>query len=210
MVILMKKATAARIQKYSAWSILSSLLQKLEETLNKIQTSSLTEVSSQCPMYGIIRCVQMIINSTDDYLKNPELYQEYSKKLIDVFLKYDEFLFPVLGGPAPEGFLPGLPDSSEENTQVVRSLAAQMLLVCSWRSMRDICLTLADMCVLFPLEGEVRNPKKTYITSTYILSYDQVSVIGDHMLYLMRNLMHRGVFEQIFLGFKTIAMRLWK
>jgi len=206
----MKKAKLHNVEKYSTWNILTSLLSTLEETYVLIQKTSLTEVSSQRPMYGIIRCIQMILNSTDDFCKKPEPYKVFIAKLLDLYLKFDEVLFPVLGAPAPEGFLPGLPDSSEENTLVIRSLAAQMLLVCSWRSMRDIGLTLADMCVLFPLEGEKQNSKKCSPCNGYILSFDQVSQIGEHLLYLMRNLMHRGVFEQIFLGFKTLSTRLWK
>lgn len=70
--------------------------------------------------------------------------------------------------------------------------------------MRDICLLFAEICGLLPLEGE-----KSTGNNQFILSFDQVSSIGYHMLYLMKNLVHRGVFEQVFVGFKTLASRLW-
>lgn len=74
--------------------------------------------------------------------------------------------------------------------------------------MRDICLLFADMCTLFPLEGE--KPTKNRTNKEYILSFAQVSLIGEHMLSLMKNLVHRGVFEQVFVGFKVLATRLWE
>jgi len=67
--------------------------------------------------------------------------------------------------------------------------------------MKDICLLLTEMCVVLPLEGEVEE---------FILSYDQVVSIGDHLLYLLKNLMHRGVFEQVYIGFRQLAQRLFK
>lgn len=92
-------------------------------------------------------------------------------------------------------------DNEELKSVVVRSLNAQKLLVCSWRSMRDACLLMTEICSLCPLEGE-----KDY----YILSFIQVEAIGNHLLFLLKNLMHRGVFEQVFVGFKQLATRLHK
>lgn len=202
LVLLMKKATNP---KYSALSLLRTLLAKLEETFSEIGRKSLTQVSCERPMYGLIRCVKMIINEMDgkDLKEKRSEYSEFFGKLIQLLLKYDEILFPLLGNAAPEGFLPDLdlPDSKEDNCHVVRSITAQMLLVCSWRSMRDICLLFADMCLLLPLQGEEEKS---------ILSFEQVLEIGNHMLFLLKNLMHRGVFEQVFVGFKVLATRLWK
>jgi hypothetical protein len=67
--------------------------------------------------------------------------------------------------------------------------------------MKDVSLLLAEMCTVLPLEGE---------TDEFILSFDQVVKIGDHLLYLLKNLMHRGVFEQTYIGFRLLAHRLYK
>lgn len=151
----------------------------------------------------------MLINAKDGgFSEAPQNCREYFEDLIQLLLKYDNVLFPILGNEAPEGFQ-GFFDSPDDNSQVVRSITAQMLLVCSWRSMRDICLLFADMCVFLPLEGEKANLKKDS-SSNFILSESQVSQIGDHMLFLLKNLVHRGVFEQVFVAFKTLATRLWK
>ena len=67
--------------------------------------------------------------------------------------------------------------------------------------MKDICLLLTEMCFVLPLEGEA---------DQFILTYDQVVQIGDHLLFLLKNLMHRGVFEQVYIGFRQLAHRLFK
>jgi len=95
----------------------------------------------------------------------------------------------------------GLPDSEPENSHVVRSMNAQRLLVCSWRSMRDICLLLSEVIGVVAVEGE---------SSENVMTFDQVKTIGDHLLFLLKNVMHRGVFEQVFTGFKQLAHRLFK
>lgn len=130
MVLLMKKTT---LPAYSPSNILNLLLDKLEKTYATIVATSLTEVSCERPMYGVIRCIRMVLDSTSNYKEEVAVYRTYFEKLIPLLLKFDEVLFPLLGNAAPEGFLPGLPDSSDENSQVVRSITAQMLLVCSWR-----------------------------------------------------------------------------
>src|SRR4051812_280888 len=119
MVLLMKKS---KDPKYSALNLLTSISKKLEETLNQIEKTSLTQVSCEKPMYGLIRCVKMILGEIDrkEWLKKRNEYAEYFKKLIQLLLRYDEVLFPPLGNEAPEGFLPELPDSKEDNSQVVR------------------------------------------------------------------------------------------
>jgi len=101
---------------------------------------------------------------------------------------------------------PGIPSSTAENKAVIRSIAAQTLLVCSWRSMKDTCLMLVELACRLPLEGEESNlPNRLYV-----LSVQQLSSIGDHFLDLLKTLMHRGVFEQIFGAFKTFANRLFR
>ncbi|CAG7836609.1 unnamed protein product [Allacma fusca] len=162
------------------WNVLRTLLTQLEQILYTLQkkTKSLLEVSSTTPPYGIIRAIRLIFetyksemiyeattqkkNSTrplksGSYPFSFDILQEYVTRLLKVCLKLDDILFPVLGDAAPEGFLPDLNENSDitpENSKIVRSLNAQMLLVSSWRTMKEICILLTELCVNFPLEGE--------------------------------------------------------
>lgn len=215
MTLLMRKCS--NNPKYSPLNILESIYTELESLLKKIQTTSLIQVSCESPLYGCIRCIRMILGNTTEYREAEKSikYREYVGRLLKLSFTIDETLFPVLGNAAPEGFI--LDGPVPENKQIVRSLAAQMLLVCAWRSMKEICLMMSDMCCWFVMEGESNLPStknfslEMNITNiNHILTFDQVSAIGDHLLYLLKNLMHRGVFEQVFVGFKLLATRLWK
>lgn len=204
MTLLMCKSNFSQ---FSPLNILEALYSELERIYSKIHSTSLIQVSSESPLYGCVRCVRMIFQYTKEFKKDDEIlkYQTYVERLLKLCFKIDDTLFPVLGSAAPEGFLPGLQDSAPENKQVVRSLAAQMLLVCAWRTMKEVCLLMSDMCSLFQMEGENSSE-----SANYILTVNQVSEIGDHLLFLLKNLMHRGVFEQVFVGFKQVSNRLWR
>jgi len=67
--------------------------------------------------------------------------------------------------------------------------------------MRDICMLLSELCGVLSIEGE-----RTH----FVWTFEEVKGIGDHLLFLLKNVMHRGVFEQVFTGFKQLAYRLFK
>ena len=215
------------------WNILRMLLVQLEQ-INysmKKKRKNLLEISCTTPPYGIIRAIRLlfesykaeIIHDVTTDTRNPtcplksgsyalkfDMLQEYATRVLTVCFELDEILFPVLGAAAPEGFLPDLNENENvapESSKIVRSMNAQMLLVSSWRSMKEICILLTELCVNFPLEGELPSENKKPKIN-YILKFQQVKTIGDHLLYLLMNLMHRGVFEQVFVGFKNLCARL--
>ncbi|CAL8123751.1 unnamed protein product [Orchesella dallaii] len=220
LVILIMRKHKEIDGRYSAWNLLDAVYQEMHKIYEQIEATSLTKVSSESPLYGCVRCIRMIFQYSNEFKKkeNSEKYRSYVEKLVSLCFKIDDVMFPVLGSAAPEGFLPTQQEnSSDKKKQVVRSLASQMLLVCAWRTMKEISLLMSDMCSLFIMEGELasiseyrKDGNEPTASLHYLLTFEQVCSIGDHLLYLLKNLIHRGVFEQVYVGFKIIATRLWK
>lgn len=92
---------------YSPIGVLERLYGKLTESLEKIQKTSLMEVSVKIAIYGYLSCIRMVFRESKDYLTDPITYREYSKKLVDLCFKLNESFFPLLGSAAPEGTLIG-------------------------------------------------------------------------------------------------------
>ncbi|ODN04552.1 Thyroid adenoma-associated protein [Orchesella cincta] len=217
MVLLMRKQKDKDCN-YTAMNLLEAVYQEMERIYQQIEATSLTKVSSESPLYGCVRCIRMVLECSNEFKQkvNSGKYRSYVEKLLKLCFKIDDALFPVLGSAAPEGFLPKQTESSDKNKHI-RSLASQMLLVCAWRTMKEISLLMSDMCSLFIMEGELaaiselrKDGTEPTPSAHYLLTFEQVFNIGDHLLYLLKNLVHRGVFEQVFVGFKIIANRLWK
>jgi len=102
------KENGAEPQKslYSSWTVLNQLYDKLNSMLCEIKKTSLLEVASKTEMYGCLRCIRMIVESTQDFL-SVNGCQEYFQKLVELSFELDRVTFPILGSPSPEGFLPG-------------------------------------------------------------------------------------------------------
>lgn len=113
---------------------------------------------------------------------------------------------------APEGSLPNdlndvsnyLPiandDAEETGTQI--KVTAQMILLCAWRTVRESALLLGEIALHIP------------ITTTShphgFITVDQLLQMGSHFQQLLIETKHRGAFEQSFLGFSNLCLRLWR
>lgn len=77
---------------------------------------------------------------------------------------------------------------------------AQMVLLCSWRTVKEVSLLLgklSDCCPILP------DPEG-------LLNEDQILAIGVHLTTLLEETKHRGAFEQAYVGFGLLASRLWR
>ncbi|KAL1138521.1 hypothetical protein AAG570_008584 [Ranatra chinensis] len=76
-----------------------------------------------------------------------------------------------------------------------------MVLLCSWRTVKDVSLLLGELTERAPISGEGANS---------LLTQNQVIAIGDHLTTLLAETKHRGAFEQAYVGFCKLASRLWR
>lgn len=77
-------------------------------------------------------------------------------------------------------------------------VTAQMVLVCCWRSMKEVALLLGTLCQLLPMRPVPESPDG-------LLTVEQVKEIGDHFKQHLLQSRHRGAFELAYTGFVKLT-----
>ncbi|XP_076990215.1 tRNA (32-2'-O)-methyltransferase regulator THADA isoform X2 [Tamandua tetradactyla] len=77
-------------------------------------------------------------------------------------------------------------------------VTAQMVLVCCWRSMKEIALLLGTLCQLLPM-------RPVQESSDGLLTVGQVKDIGDYFKQHLLQSRHRGAFELAYTGFVKLT-----
>ncbi|XP_052893277.1 thyroid adenoma-associated protein homolog [Anopheles moucheti] len=95
----------------------------------------------------------------------------------------------------------------EANEAYKPETTPQMILLCSWRTIKEISLILGDIASRSPIidtgstvmQGE----------NGGLLTCQQILSIGNQFIELLSETKHRGAFEQAYIGFSKICLRLW-
>ncbi|XP_021780479.1 thyroid adenoma-associated protein isoform X4 [Papio anubis] len=77
-------------------------------------------------------------------------------------------------------------------------VTAQMVLVCCWRSMKEVALLLGTLCQLLPMQPVPES-------SDVLLTVEQVKEIGDYFKQHLLQSRHRGAFELAYTGFVKLT-----
>uniref|UniRef100_A0A8C5T6V2 tRNA (32-2'-O)-methyltransferase regulator THADA n=1 Tax=Malurus cyaneus samueli TaxID=2593467 RepID=A0A8C5T6V2_9PASS len=80
-------------------------------------------------------------------------------------------------------------------------VTAQMVLVCCWRSMKEVSLLLGTLCKLLPTQT-------TSEPSDGLITVEQVKNIGDYFKHHLLQSRHRGAFELAYAGFVQLIEML--
>ncbi|NWZ90478.1 THADA protein, partial [Nesospiza acunhae] len=80
-------------------------------------------------------------------------------------------------------------------------VTAQMVLVCCWRSMKEVSLLLGTLCKLLPSQT-------TSEPSEELITVEQVKNIGDYFKHHLLQSRHRGAFELAYAGFVQLTEML--
>ncbi|XP_068865820.1 tRNA (32-2'-O)-methyltransferase regulator THADA isoform X11 [Aphelocoma coerulescens] len=80
-------------------------------------------------------------------------------------------------------------------------VTAQMVLVCCWRSMKEVSLLLGTLCKLLPSQT-------TSEPSEALITVEQVKNIGDYFKHHLLQSRHRGAFELAYAGFVQLTEML--
>ncbi|NWW51368.1 THADA protein, partial [Pedionomus torquatus] len=80
-------------------------------------------------------------------------------------------------------------------------VTAQMVLVCCWRSMKEVSLLLGTLCKLLPSQA-------TSELSDGLITVEQVKSIGDYFKHHLLQSRHRGAFELAYAGFVQLTEML--
>ncbi|XP_012583035.1 PREDICTED: thyroid adenoma-associated protein isoform X1 [Condylura cristata] len=77
-------------------------------------------------------------------------------------------------------------------------VTAQMVLVCCWRSMKEVSLLVGTLCQLLPMQSAPGAPDG-------LLTVEQVKEIGDYFKQHLLQSRHRGAFELAYTGFVKLT-----
>ncbi|NXC68694.1 THADA protein, partial [Anhinga anhinga] len=80
-------------------------------------------------------------------------------------------------------------------------VTAQMVLVCCWRSMKEVSLLLGTLCKLLPSQAASE-------PSDGLITVEQVKSIGDYFRHHLLQSRHRGAFELAYAGFVQLTEML--
>ena len=90
-------------------------------------------------------------------------------------------------------------EASEAGHTKAREVSSQMVLLCAWRSVKEVALLLGHLC-------------STYSSSRpmNLVTKDQVLTISSFLLSLLLETKHRGAFEQAYVAFCSVVSTLWR
>ncbi|XP_006839467.1 PREDICTED: thyroid adenoma-associated protein [Chrysochloris asiatica] len=130
--------------------------------------------------------LQMILNEiqprdTNDYFSQAKILKEC-----------DSFDLEDLNASMPD--IAGIKGKEGKTCDVT----AQMVLVCCWRSMKEVALLLGTLCQLLPIHSLPES-------SDGLLTVEQVKDIGDYFKQHLLQSRHRGAFELAYTGFVKLT-----
>ena len=86
-------------------------------------------------------------------------------------------------------------DLSEAGIAKTKEVSSQMLLLCAWRSVKELSLFLGDLCDR---------------DSSKLLSSLQILEVSSFLMDLLAQTKHRGAFEQAYVAFTKLCECLWR
>nr|DBA27195.1 TPA: hypothetical protein GDO54_011363 [Pyxicephalus adspersus] len=78
------------------------------------------------------------------------------------------------------------------------NVTAQMVLVCCWRSMKEVSLLLGFLCQNLPLQTQMDSPQG-------LITVEQVKDMGEYFKHHLLQSRHRGAFELAYVGFVKLT-----
>lgn len=181
---------------------------------------SLLQTARYNALYGLILTIRSLLKRIDfanvaDEAER-EKWRAFFQRIIPKCKELTDVAAPVVNSSAPEGHLPNdlndvshyLSITSDEKTNncdehgVQIKVTAQMILLCAWRTVRESALLLGEIALHIPILT-ASNPNG-------LIQVDQLLAVGSHFQQLLIETKHRGAFEQSFLGFSNLCLRLWR
>lgn len=184
----------------------------LVDGLNVAEESLLIAARTN-PLYGLVFCIRHLINKVDLKKTSDPLWKNCVQRIIELCKRLTDVVGPIVNSSSPEGHLPNdfsnvdgppnkiLSSRQRNDNETVLSTTPQMLLLCSWRTVKEVSLLLGDLTLNCSIANE---------SNCGVITIDEIIDIGNHFHILLAETKHRGAFEQAFVGFSKLCVRLWR
>ncbi|XP_052865939.1 thyroid adenoma-associated protein homolog [Anopheles cruzii] len=197
-----------------------------------IANNSLLRASRENPMFGALICIRHLLSKLDlKEISYEECWRTSISRLIKTCDSITKVVSVVTNKSTPEGtYLEEfeamgsedncadveMSDADEVNERESATVTkapgndaksgttSQMLLLCSWRTIKEVSLILGDIASRSPIQSDVDTGG-----SVGLVSCQQILSIGNQFIELLSETKHRGAFEQAYVGFSKICLRLW-
>lgn len=181
---------------------------------------SLLHTARYNALYGLLLTIRSLLKRIDFANVSNETerdnWRAFFHRIIPMCKELTDVAAPVVNSSAPEGHLPNdLNDVSHylsiigdetmgscDGSGAQVKVTAQMILLCAWRTVRESALLLGEIAQYIP----IWSPS----TPNGLITVEQLLYIGSHFQQLLIETKHRGAFEQSFLGFSKLCLRLWR
>lgn len=180
---------------------------------------SLLKAARYNPLYGSLLCIRHILLQID-FMKITNRYEidewrTFFVRIIPKCKQLTDVVAPIVNSSAPEGHLPNdlndisnyIPngDETESNSQI--KVTPQIMLICAWRTVREVALLLGDIALRTPV---IATDNSKSLSANGLITIEELLQIGVHFQQLLAETKHRGAFEQAFVGFSKLCVRLWR
>uniref|UniRef100_A0A3Q3IWU0 tRNA (32-2'-O)-methyltransferase regulator THADA n=1 Tax=Monopterus albus TaxID=43700 RepID=A0A3Q3IWU0_MONAL len=225
------QTSEALILEHNTLAVVQFLLRCLQSEVLRAESSLLQAAASYplYGRAHCITAVLQHLNTVS--LRQTEQWRCLVSELIAVCYRMSDVVSPVVQSSSPEGLIPIDTDSGlqkilkeiqpkdnndfftsareldthqgDDHTQCDEGyrVTAQMVLVCCWRSMKEVAMLLGELCQSLPLHYTNDNMH----THPGLITEEQVEEIGLYFRQQLLQSRHRGAFELAYVGFVRVT-----
>lgn len=207
---------------------LNNLIDQVEGSIESAQDNFTLALKGK-PVYPKLTCIRSLLEEAEisDLESDRQHWLKLCHKVVRVSIEACKAvstivcnLNPETIGHLPMDLKPVDPESLAKsfNLSITTSdieystISSQMLLISGWKTIKECSLSLGTLCVRFwwPKDGiKIKKEKFRGLKTEPVLARDDIKEILDYFDHYLRNLRHRGAFEQAYNGFIMVTRRIW-
>lgn len=207
---------------------LSKLINEVEDGVKDTHEDFVAALKHK-PIYPKLTCIRALLDDVDisQIESDRSDWEKLAKRIVAISINACKSvstivcnLNPETIGHLPMDLKPVDVDSLAKTLQLsvkisnhnLNVVTSQMLLICGWKTVKECSLSMGSMCTRFwwPKEQiKMRKEKFPGLTTKPLLDSSDIIKIIEFFDHYLRNLRHRGAFEQAYNGFLMVTRRIW-
>lgn len=188
---------------------------------------SLLKAARCNPLYGLVFCIKHLLAKVDMKRCEFKEWRPFCQRFLVLSKELLKVVGPIVNSSSPEGHLPNdfselnyflpeecsddgaaatnpnkilSPTNNMDNDQSLKT-TPQMVLLCAWRTVKEVSLLLGDITLEAPI---------IHADSDGLITIEEILGIGNLFQEMLAETKHRGAFEQAYVGFSKLCVRLWR
>lgn len=207
---------------------LTELIRLVESGIEDTRKNSVVALKHNA-IYPKLSCIRALLNEVDidDLNSNREEWTHLASRMVNASIEACQAISFIVCNLNPEtiGHLPmdlkpidaealskSLNISLNISDGQLQTITSQMLLISGWKTIKECSLSMGAMCTYFWWPKErIKGKRQKYpgLKTDPILNSSDIKKIVDFFDHYLRNLRHRGAFEQAYNGFIMVTKRIW-